>query len=689
MELQNVFTTVINMTITGSIVTLCVLAARLALKRAPRVFSWMLWLVVIFRLLCPVSISGPASVLELVEVPESASRVGAVEYVPMPVSAPVETIVASGFQAPVDAPSVSSALEPPVDWNLIGSRVWAAAACGLMLWGIASAVGLKRKLRESVPAGAGIRESDGIAEPFVLGLLRPIIYLPAHLSGEERDYIVLHERLHIRHGDHIVKALFWLAVCIHWFNPLVWLAFFLCGRDMELRCDEAVLKKMGPQVQSDYAQSLLNFATRHFAPAPLAFGEGDTGKRVKFVLNWKRKKLWMAIPAGALCALVLVLTACNPGEARPAGDSPFGHSYRVSAVIATTEQTQEMPELFTLTSDTVLTVQQDGQTVMYGALKEVADGIPLPVTMPEGSQAMMRPLDHTWKTDDDGWWLFQKEGEELWLWREGEYLVKLERTDLLGVTVRQPGMESHVEPVWYQPGSERWYDGTLSTTLVDGAAEILLSPEQDVRSILVSEEYYEVLPNGETAIRSTNYVLEPDGNGDFTLEVSRRGSVGDDYALYRVTVGEEQYLLRLTFVAVPWETTVGAYDPEQTHPVTFSEDGAGITIQLPEGWVYAITTVAEDEYNAGIDFWPMGKEEGKLHFGYYPQRFGVCGTGLETTTMVLAGQEAEVGTYDGGTLWDFICFNEHFAVWGEGHESWWSEYGEQAMEILDSAQFQK
>jgi len=676
MELQEIFTVVLNMTVTGTIVIGCVLAARAVLGRAPRVFAWMLWLVVIFRLLCPVSLPGPVSVLELVDAPRSQS--GAVEFVELPAGAAPSVLPGPGLPPAQVPPSQAE----PFDWHLLFARVWAVGAAALLVHGIVSYGRLKRRLRESVPAEKGVREADGIASPFVLGRR---VYLPAGLAGEERAYVLLHERLHIRHGDPAVKAVFWLAVCIHWFNPAVWLAFALCGRDMELRCDEAVLKRLGTKVRSDYAQSLLRCAAGgRFAPAPLAFGEGDTGRRVRFVLGWKGSRF--AIPAAVLCAAVLLVTGCDPA---PAGEGPFGHSYRVSGVVTAPGQTPEVPELFTLTSDTVLTVRQDGETVMYEALKGVASGTPLPVTMPEGTQGMMKPLENTWKTPDDAWWLFRKKGGELYLWREGAYLVKLERADLLDVTIEQPGIVSRVEPVWYQPGDESRHFDTLSTTPVDGKAWITLESEQAVDTLQVREEYYEVLENGEYAITTTDHILHGGTSGDFTLEVSRRGGLGDDFAIYRVSVGEDHYLFRLTFVTEPWETTVAAGMEERT--ITYAEAGAAIILRLPGDWSYTVVSLEEAEINAGIaggiSFWPTGREEGKLFFGYYPDRFAVCGTGLETTEMALAGQTASVGTYDGARVWDFISFGEAFAVWGQGHEVWWDEYGQQAMEILNSAQF--
>ena len=681
MDLQNLFTTVLNMTITGSIVISCVLAARFALSKAPRVYAWMLWLVVIFRLLCPVSLSSPVSVLKFVDAPRSGS--GAVEYVEMPVQAPLETMLAEPAQLQPGTATEMVPQAPPIDWNLIASRVWLAGLCILTVWSIASYVNLKQKLRESVPLSRGIRESDRIAGPFVLGRT---IYLPADVGSEERGYILLHEELHLRHGDPLVKSLFWLAVCVHWFNPLVWLAFALCGRDMELRCDEAVLKKLGGAVRADYAQSLLNFAAGHSRlAAPLAFGEGDTGKRVHFVLNWKKKKLWAGLLAAVLCMAVLVMTGCDPAEQV---DGPFGHSYRVSGIISSAQSPVSIDgaTVYTLTSDGALFARRDGQTAMYGALKKATPGTPLPQAMPEGTQNVVSPLKNTWKTADGDWWLFQQENGKLRLYDGSQQvLYQLERTDLLGISVKQSGMESYVEPVWYSPDTANRLPEEMSATLVDEEARIVLMPELDVDSILVSEEYYELQPGGETSITTTDYVLEPDAQGNFLLEVSRRGWYGDDFALYRVTVGNENYIFRLGFPMIPGETSVSVHIPEELREVEYAENGAFIRLSIPESWSYAITYTE----GAGITFWPTGREEGKLFFGYYPDLFAVCGTGLESTELLLAGQKATAGTYDGRALWDFISFDEHFAVWGQGHESWWAEYGDTAMEILDSAVFGK
>ena len=666
MALQNIFTAVCNMTVTGSIVILCVLAARLALAKAPKVFSWALWLVVLFRLLCPVSVPGPASVLELVDPPRSTS--GTMEYLEPPVQAPAQTVT------PTQGTAQPGPAEQPVDWGRIGTWIWAGGAGALLAYGIISYVNLKQKLRESVPLGKGIRETDRIASPFVLGRT---IYLPAGLKTEERGYILLHEQLHLRHGDHIVKGLFWLAACIHWFNPLVWLGFFLCSRDMELRCDEAVLKHLGPQVRSGYAQSLLDLATgRRFVPAPLAFGEGDTGKRVRFVLKWKKAKLWIAVPAAVLCAVVLMLTACDPAEK----DTPFGHSYRTQEVEAPVNAAVSGDILFTLTSDHMLFIREANQTQLRYAFMK-ADPSELPAAYRSAD------LRRVWRIAEDSWWLTEQEDGALCLIDESRDIrYHLARTDLLGVSIRQPGIEAYVEPVWYRSGVWERLPEEMSVTLVNEGAQIVLMPEFETDRLLVSEEYYQ--RDGQRAdTTTTDYVLEPDRNGDFILEVARRGTAGDDFAVYRVTVGEDTYIFQLSFPAVPGETSVSSSELGRVETVCWAEGSGKLALELPGNWEYDITSLAENDYAAGITFWPRGREEGKLRFEYYPQGFGVCGTGLETTAATVAGRNASLGTYDGEPLWTFISFGQDFAVWGEGHEHWWAEYGDQAMEILNSAEF--
>lgn len=195
----------------------------------------------------------------------------------------------------------------PAGLLAIATAVWLCGAAGLLLYGLISLFQLQRRLLGSTPL-AGERQvwlADHISSPFVLGLFRPRIFLPSDLPKEERGYILFHERTHIRRLDPCFRALAWLAAVIHWFNPLVWLAFYLAGKDMEISCDEAVLRNIGRDIRADYSSTLLRLSTGKRLPiGPLAFGDSRLQSRIKHVLHYKKPALWVIN-----LALITVLAA--------------------------------------------------------------------------------------------------------------------------------------------------------------------------------------------------------------------------------------------------------------------------------------------------------------------------------------------------------------------------------------------
>lgn len=313
---------ILNMTLTASIVIVLVLLARIVLRRTPRICSYALWLVVLFRLLCPVSLTADISLMGLLDTPvtEVTAHTSAAAYVPRDVvhnPEPSVTLPVPGVGEAItetlpqwEEQTVANPLEAPI---AIATIVWLTGTAAMVIYGVVSLLRLRRRLVGAVPLEKGVYLADHIGTPFVLGLFRPKIYLPAALPEGERGYILLHERHHIRRLDHVVKLLAFLALCVHWFNPLVWLMFVLLGRDMEMSCDEAVMKKLGEAVRADYSASLLRLATGlHFpAGAPLAFGEGDTRDRVKNVLRWKEPKLWLVILSVAVVVVLAVVCGTN------------------------------------------------------------------------------------------------------------------------------------------------------------------------------------------------------------------------------------------------------------------------------------------------------------------------------------------------------------------------------------------
>ena len=337
--MEKLFFTILGMSGTASLVILVVLLARLALHKAPKAFSYALWAVVLFRLLYPFPIESPFSLAPKVQV---QSRGEWSDFPLMVVDMSSREVTITVGDAPVVLPETPDSYTPEAPgapdlpqpdaapaaavgrWTIAGA-VWLTGAGLLMGYSLFSLLKLRWKLVGSVPLAGeeNVRLADHIPSPFVLGLVRPQIYLPSGLRERERDYILLHERTHIRRFDHVTRALAWLALAIHWFNPLVWLAFYLAGKDMEMSCDEAVLRKMGREIRADYSSSLLRLSVGGRLPAgPLAFGGGSLRSRIKNVLHYKKPALWVI--GLALIAVVCAgaALATDPGgmpEQEPSG----------------------------------------------------------------------------------------------------------------------------------------------------------------------------------------------------------------------------------------------------------------------------------------------------------------------------------------------------------------------------------
>lgn len=309
-----IFERVLNMSLTGSIVIAVVLLARLLLRRAPKIYSYMLWAVVLFRLLCPISLSAGLSVLKPLPV-MTTQGLSTVTY------RPVEPVIPAFGEIGQEAARTESAETVKAETGLqtmtLAAAVWLTVGGALAGCSLVQYIVLRRKLREAVPYRGEILLSDKIRTPFVMGVLSPKIYLPWDTPMEERRFIIAHERHHLHRGDPLWKLLGYLALCVHWFNPLVWLAFFLGGKDMEMSCDEAVLNRLGEDIRADYSQALLRLAThkRLIAGMPLAFGEGETKGRVRNMARWRRPKIWVSGICAVLCLTVLAVCALNPQKA--------------------------------------------------------------------------------------------------------------------------------------------------------------------------------------------------------------------------------------------------------------------------------------------------------------------------------------------------------------------------------------
>jgi beta-lactamase regulating signal transducer with metallopeptidase domain len=272
------FPKILNMSLTAGIVIVLVMLARLPLKKAPKIFSYALWAVVLFRLLCPISFSSDFSLLGAFHDPTVTN--GSIAYIP------ADIVHTTNPQVDLPLPCASKVINEslpqgaeqtgadPLEAPMaIATLLWLGGIVAMLVYSVISLLLLRRTLVGAVRLRANIYLADHIATPFVMGVIRPKIYLPSALSGQEQEYIILHEQTHIQRLDHIVKLVAFLALALHWFNPLVWAAFILSGKDMEMSCDESVMGHMDRDIRREYSTSLLSLATgrKIISGIPLAF----------------------------------------------------------------------------------------------------------------------------------------------------------------------------------------------------------------------------------------------------------------------------------------------------------------------------------------------------------------------------------------------------------------------------------
>ena len=310
--MSELFLKIVNMSISASWVVVAVLALRFCLKKAPKWVNVLLWGIVAARMVFPFSIE---SVLSLIPSAETISPTIMMEQSPsvqtgVPALNHVINPVISGSFTP--APGASA--NPLQIWIPVLAGIWLFGIVALFLYSAVSYCRLRRKVCEAVILRDNIYQSENVCSPFVLGIIRPKIYLPYHMDSREMGHVIAHEQTHIRGKDHWWKPLGFLLLTIHWFNPLMWLSYVLLCRDIELACDEKVIGKMGNAQRADYTQALVACSVdrRLIAACPLAFGEIGVKERVKSVMNYKKPAFWIVLASVIVCAVIAVCFLTNP-----------------------------------------------------------------------------------------------------------------------------------------------------------------------------------------------------------------------------------------------------------------------------------------------------------------------------------------------------------------------------------------
>ena len=311
--MEDVFRTLLNMTYTAAAAMLFILALRLVFKwlKAPTWVCYALWGIALFRLLCPFSLESVLALLPSTEpIPQGFLTAQTPEIY---TGVAVLNSVVNPALAQSLTPLPTASANPAQLLFFIGGIVWAAGVATVLITGGIGAYKLRRKLNFAIRVEDGVYESEQLNTAFVWGVFRPRVYLPAGLDQKSRAYILLHENTHIRRFDHIWKLLFYAAAAVHWFNPLVWLAFRLFEKDMELSCDESVLKRAKDDIKQPYCETLLSVSAQGKAGfSPVFFGESGVKARIKNALSYKKPALWVIVGAILLAVAAGAMLVFNP-----------------------------------------------------------------------------------------------------------------------------------------------------------------------------------------------------------------------------------------------------------------------------------------------------------------------------------------------------------------------------------------
>ena len=312
--MENLFLTMLNMSVTAGYLVIAVVILRFALKKAPKWLHCLLWGLVGVRLLCPVSLESVVSLIPSAEIVS-----------PDIVYSPVPTI-SSGIYALNQTinPLISSSLAPNIGDSVnpmqvvvgVAAVVWIAGIAAMLVYMAVSYIRLKHQVQTAVLLEKNVWQSENVASPFILGVIKPRIYLPFDMTEADRANVLAHENAHLGRHDHWIKPIAFLLLAAYWFNPLMWLAYVLLCRDIELACDERVVRNMNAAGKRGYSSALLSCSVsrKRLSACPLAFGEGNVRGRIKNVLNYKKPAFWIVVVAVAACIVVAVCFLTNPME---------------------------------------------------------------------------------------------------------------------------------------------------------------------------------------------------------------------------------------------------------------------------------------------------------------------------------------------------------------------------------------
>lgn len=408
-NLRQLFVGSLNLAVAASWLIAALLLLRPLLKKlAPKWVLCALWALVAVRLVCPISLQSPVSAYQ-VAAPTAVQKSGQVEYfhyvyesgdkpsIQLDVDAirPAEAIPAQ----PQTTPEQSAAAEPVQETAGRGDTtrylpplvtVWLAVGGALLLYGLGSTLRLRLRVREAMRLRDNIWVCDAVTSPFLLGLFRPRVYLPSGMDGAQLDYVLAHEQAHLRRGDHVWKPLGYVLLAAHWFNPLVWLAYWLFCRDIETACDQCVVRRLDRNEKKAYSDALLQCSQgrRMVLACPVAFGEEGVKSRIKAVLQYKKPAFWVILAAIIACIVVAVCFLTDPVSGGSKGTLTFVEKENIISTWRAdfTVDTQEAA----LDANIYAEIWQNGQcrTTQLLTMSRYVNELSVQLTQPERNEQM-------------------------------------------------------------------------------------------------------------------------------------------------------------------------------------------------------------------------------------------------------------------------------------------------------------
>ena len=631
------FIKAVKLSVTASLLILVVLALRVVFRKAPRWIYCVLWGLVALRLVCPISLESSFSL-----VPKSIGSGTMVEqwadyyvgdtWIIEDSSIYYDAAVLNGRE-PIQAADGSHYVVAAYDQlgapatventvvPILGG-IWVIGIVVLLLYYFKSYIWLKRRVATALPLRGNIKQSELIDMSFILGVFRPIIYVPFKIADSDLEYVIAHEQVHIRRGDHWWKSIGFMILAIYWFNPLMWMAYVFLCKDIEMACDEKVIGTLGMEQRQDYSLALLNCSIKQYriAACPLAFGEVNVKERVKSIMYYKKPAVWLVAAGVITCVVAAVCLLTNQKERGgwesvedtyrvienvyeplwissmyfPGQNTPYycfteDYGTKDYKILESKSDAQNWQELMTEKVEKIKLTKENFDAY-FRVLPDAEDS---DIWEKETVQALREQNRETWLIDikegaddvsgvDAFYCLMKQNNGDVYLayglrkveeyFYEGEkektifrWVFKLEALDLAWVDIEtEANQRIMMVPGWYPKGKFDEQIDVPTTVQVNDSCRIEIQLDHKVNVLNLAEHYYAATEQG-TEIQKKNYELRPDSNDTFILELKRRNGVQDEQAFYYVETENGMCVFKILFpVETCEEGFVGASKGKET-----------------------------------------------------------------------------------------------------------------------------